>query len=278
MSILYRYIDKNTKEIVYIGITGTKGRESSEESVKKRMIEHFTQPWDPLFQSEYYPKDLIVEYCMGLTVADAVALEILAINYYNPKYNTYNNYISDTLLWDSIHLNWNILNDLPNCSKSKKIDRRSNGKTKGRVLSNGEIQKIYNTVKSADVSFAKERDWCIIAVLLYTGCRLSDVVNLNDLDINNGEIMFNRTGEIIKINEQLRKAITEYRNIKKNYIKNHDRVPFFVSSQNKRISPKTIQWILQKVGNVSGIENLTAATLKKTYERLVREAMQVVQM
>ena len=120
----------------------------------------------------------------------------------------------------------------------------------------------------------KERDYCILVLFLNCGIRLSELVNLNYTDIHIDTHTMKVTGKgnkerIIYLNEACIDAISRYLAVRpvEGVI---DKKALFISRQNRRISPKTVQAMvykyLQKIGlDASGysVHKLrhTAATL-----------------
>ena len=91
----------------------------------------------------------------------------------------------------------------------------------------------------------KERDYCILILFLNCGMRLSELVSININDIRRGTNTLRIVGKgnkerIIYLNEACLHAIDNYLKVRPaNHLK--DRYALFISKQNKRISPKTVQ-------------------------------------
>jgi len=102
----------------------------------------------------------------------------------------------------------------------------------------------------------KERDYCILILFLNCGMRLSELVSININDIRRGTNTLRIVGKgnkerIIYLNEACLHAIDNYLKVRPaNHLK--DRYALFISKQNKRISPKTVQYIVKKY--LSGID------------------------
>lgn len=119
----------------------------------------------------------------------------------------------------------------------------------------------------------KERDFCILTLFLNCGLRLSELVGLNITDVRSDNTM-RVTGKgnkerVIYLNDSCLAAIHSYLKVRPiNGVK--DKKALFISRQNNRISPKTVQAMvykqLEKIGlNAQGysVHKLrhTAATL-----------------
>jgi integrase/recombinase XerD len=93
------------------------------------------------------------------------------------------------------------------------------------------------------------RNITIVYTLLYTGIRVSELcaLNVEDVQIENGKgkILIKDNEETIERVIPLSETVSEYL---KKYLNSLDpnREPLFVSSVNKRISPRAIQYMLQK--------------------------------
>lgn len=96
----------------------------------------------------------------------------------------------------------------------------------------------------------QSRDYCIITLFLNCGMRLSELVNINLNDINHMEHVMRITGKgnkerLVYLNDACMDAI-------KTYLKDRpadgliDREALFISRERKRISPKTVQAMVNK--------------------------------
>ena len=95
----------------------------------------------------------------------------------------------------------------------------------------------------------KERDYCILTLFLNCGMRLSELVGINMSDIKSDNTL-RLTGKgnkerIIYLNDACLSSIEQYLRVRpRNNLK--DRNALFISKFNKRISPKTVQYIVKK--------------------------------
>ena len=96
----------------------------------------------------------------------------------------------------------------------------------------------------------KERDYCIITLFLNCGMRLSELVGINLTDIRKDSSVVRITGKgnkerIVYLNDACKAAIQQYLAVRpREGLK--DRNALFISKQRKRISPKTVQYIVKK--------------------------------
>ncbi len=126
-------------------------------------------------------------------------------------------------------------------------------------------------------SVYKERDYCILTLLLNCGLRLSELVGINLSDIREDNTL-KVTGKgnkerMIYLNNACRKAIDRYKNVR-SVDKTKDKDAFFISRNNRRISPKTVQHLVNMYLRVIGLGGQgysvhklrhTAATLMYQY-------------
>lgn len=119
----------------------------------------------------------------------------------------------------------------------------------------------------------KERDYCIITLFLNCGIRLSELVNINISDIKENYITITGKGNkqrSIYLNEMCIDAINKHLETRPNdgVI---DKDALFISRLKKRISPKTVQWIIYKFIDKSGLsgQNLSAHKLRHTAATLM---------
>lgn len=96
----------------------------------------------------------------------------------------------------------------------------------------------------------KERDYCMLVLFLNCGMRLSELVSINLSDVNHGASSIRIIGKgnkerIVYLNDACLDAIDHYVTVRpKNALV--DKYALFISKQNKRISPKTVQYIVKK--------------------------------
>ena len=124
----------------------------------------------------------------------------------------------------------------------------------------------------------KERDYCILTLFLNCGMRLSELVGINVSDIKNNASVIRIVGKgnkerIVYLNDACRDAIDRYLEVRpKDGL--YDKNALFISRQKKRISPKTVQYLVKKylkdidLGGVGySVHKLrhTAATLMYQY-------------
>lgn len=96
----------------------------------------------------------------------------------------------------------------------------------------------------------KERDYCILVLFLNCGMRLSELVGLNLNDVRKGNATLKITGKgnkerIVYLNDACLDALKRYIAVRpKDGLQ--DKNALFISKQHKRISPKTVQYLVKK--------------------------------
>ena len=105
-----------------------------------------------------------------------------------------------------------------------------------------------------------ERDLAMIDLFASTGMRVGELVRLDiaDIDFENREcIVFGKGNKerIVYLNDACRDALTRYLSVRGEGLKNplHTNA-LFVSKQYKRISNKTVQWLVYKYLERAGLD------------------------
>ncbi|MFT8889961.1 MAG: tyrosine recombinase XerC [Ethanoligenens sp.] len=108
------------------------------------------------------------------------------------------------------------------------------------------------------------RDYCIMTLFLNCGMRLSELVGLNLSDIRSSTMTVTGKGNkqrTIYLNEACLQALETY--LKQRPCDSvKDRDALFLSKRLQRISPKTVQWIVQKNLERAGLGNRGLSTHK----------------
>lgn len=130
----------------------------------------------------------------------------------------------------------------------------------------------------ADTEDSK-RDYCIITLFLNCGMRLSELVGINIADIDFYENRVKVLGKgnkerMIYLNSACMDAINKYMKIRKSNSKAAAEPALFISNQNKRISKRRVQQIVENTLTAAGLDGKgitthklrhTAATLMYQY-------------
>ena len=139
------------------------------------------------------------------------------------------------------------------------IDGIQKSKTLSKYLTIDEAVRLLEAVNSDTESKTRQRDYSIIALFLNTGMRLSELCGLN-LESFDPEITFVKVlgkgskERIIFLNNAARDAVMSYmrQRLDPRYIRTSEHA-FFLSGRQTRISPKTVQWMVNKYLNLAGL-------------------------
>lgn len=144
---------------------------------------------------------------------------------------------------------------------AKDIDSPSIKHTLPKYLSLDESLQLLDSVDNE--SKTKERDYCIITLFLNCGMRLSELVGINFNDISDDLSKLTVTGKgskmrTIYLNEACRDALTVYLKVRAQKAMEKgkmilDKNAVFLSGKNRRISNKTVQWLIKKQLAESGL-------------------------
>lgn len=139
------------------------------------------------------------------------------------------------------------------------IDGIQKSKTLSKYLTVDEAVRLLEAVNSDTESKTRQRDYSIIALFLNTGMRLSELVGLNvesfDPEITFVKVLGKGSKErIIYLNNAARDAVISYlrQRLDPRFIHTSDHA-FFLSARQQRISPKTIQWMVNKYLDLAGL-------------------------
>ena len=129
-----------------------------------------------------------------------------------------------------------------------------------KYLSENESISLLSSVLADSESHTKERDFCIITLFLNCGMRLSELVGISLSDIDRELRSLRVLGKgnkerIVYLNDACRSALSTYLKCRArgmDAVKDKDAL--FLSRLGKRISNKTVQWIVYKYLNAAGLE------------------------
>ena len=146
--------------------------------------------------------------------------------------------------------------------KNPAIDIESPKKkqTLPKFLSVEESLNLLSAVENDKESKTRERDYAIITLFLNCGMRLSELVgiNLNDMDKDMRSLRVLGKGSkerIVYLNDACKSALSRYLEIRLSEKYKAVNVPaLFISKQYKRISNKTVQWLVYKYLAAAGLE------------------------
>ncbi len=118
----------------------------------------------------------------------------------------------------------------------------------------------------------KARDYCIVTLFLNCGMRLSELVGINLSDIlDDNRLRITGKGNkqrIVYLNDACNEAIKDYLKVRPvDCVK--DRDALFISRQLKRISPKTVQYLVKKYLSEIGLDEMSVHKLRHTAATLM---------
>lgn len=113
----------------------------------------------------------------------------------------------------------------------------------------------------------QERDYCILTLFLNCGMRLSELVGLNLTDIkSDGSVRIVGKGNkerIVYLNEACTDALDAYLKVRPNEgIPYSDKNALFISRNHKRISNKTVQYLVKHYLELAGLGDMGYSTHK----------------
>ncbi len=112
----------------------------------------------------------------------------------------------------------------------------------------------------------KERDYAILVLFLNCGLRLSELVSIN-IDNIDGDVLRvigkGNKERTVYLNKACINAINDYLKVRKHdSVKMQDKNALFISQQNNRISPRTVQVIVKKYIKAAGLDDTKYSTHK----------------
>ncbi|WP_341790667.1 tyrosine-type recombinase/integrase [Rickettsia endosymbiont of Polydrusus tereticollis] len=133
-------------------------------------------------------------------------------------------------------------------------------RTQPQALTKKDIHKLLS-VTSHSSHGTQKRNYTIIQLLLQTGIRVGEIVNLEIRDLT----LYDRSGEVrvvnakggkertIPLNNYARKALRNYLEEKKL----DERRAVFLSKQNKKMTVRAVQKVISSLADKIGIENMS---------------------
>ena len=129
-----------------------------------------------------------------------------------------------------------------------------------KFLNLDESMLLLQAILNDEESNTKERDYCIVTLFLNCGMRLSELVGINltdiDRDLRSLRVLGKGNKErIIYLNDACRDVLRDYIAIRTSpKYENVQTKALFLSRLNKRISVKTVQWMVYKYLELAGLE------------------------
>ena len=166
---------------------------------------------------------------------------------------------------------------------SNDIDTPKKGKSLPKYLSVTESVQLLEAIKNDTESKTVVRDYAIICLFLNTGMRLSELVGLDltsfDADLTYVKVLGKGNKErVIYLNNAARNSLEEYLRIRLDpkFIRTSD-TALFLSGREKRISNKTVQYIVYKYLRLAGLsaKEMSVHKLRHTAATLMYQSGEV---
>ena len=141
------------------------------------------------------------------------------------------------------------------------IESPKKKKSLPKHLSVGESKDLLHSVVADEESKNRDRDYCIITLFLNCGLRLSELVGINLSDIDREMRSLRVIGKgnkerIVYLNDACKSALSAYiltRSRDMTNIKEKDKNALFISRLGRRMSVKTVQWLVYKYLDHAGL-------------------------
>lgn len=163
------------------------------------------------------------------------------------------------------------------------VDSPKKGKSLPKYLTEAEAVHLLEAVRSDTESQTQTRDFAMIALFLNTGIRLAELVGLDltsfDRDLSRMKVKGKGNKErVVYLNDMSRRALEDYLRVRLDpeYVHTSDNA-FFLSGRETRISPKTVQWVVQKYLHLAGLggRGLSVHKLRHTAATLMYQSGEV---
>lgn len=139
---------------------------------------------------------------------------------------------------------------------AKDIDAPSVKQALPKFLSEAESRKLLQAVREFGGK-SEKRDFAILALFLNCGMRVSELcgISLSDLSADFSQVIVTGKGNkqrLIYLNDSCQKALLSYMDERKN-TPCKDEKALFVSRNQRRLSVKTVQWLVYKYLDLAGL-------------------------
>jgi site-specific recombinase XerD len=148
---------------------------------------------------------------------------------------------------------------------------RDDGQTFSRSLSIEEVMQLLEAAHTGARAGLVRRDVAILLLLLNTGLRVSEIVNLRKHDV-----IFDHPGVRLKVEHgrdedkarylplpsEVCKALSDYLLVRPN---GSNSPHFFLSQEGRSISSRTVQRIISDCAREAGLEGVSAQSLRRTF-------------
>ncbi len=141
-------------------------------------------------------------------------------------------------------------------------------RTQPKALTKKDVHKLLS-VTSHSSHGTQKRNYALVQILLQTGIRVGEVVNLETRDLT----LYDRSGELrivnakggkertVPLNSYARKALRNY--LEEKLIEGRSIV--FISKRNKKMTVRAVQKVISNLSKKAGIEDMSPHTLRHTF-------------
>ena len=163
---------------------------------------------------------------------------------------------------------------------AQNIETPKTGKSLPKHLAVEECVDLLSAVNNNPTTRTRERDYCILTIFLNCGVRLSELagINITDLDTEYRSMRVVGKGSkerIVYLNDACRSAISAYMPVRMALpAKEKGEAALFLSGQGRRISVKTVQWMVKKYLGEAGLsyKNYSTHKLRHTAATLMYQS------
>lgn len=130
-----------------------------------------------------------------------------------------------------------------------------------------EIHKLYEGINDCKNDVVKHRNNAILSLSLDTGCRVSELTNINirDCDFQSNEIKVKGKGNkerVVYFSDSTKGKLKSYLELRDNY---KDSNPLFMDIQNRdRLKSSGVRAMMKKLGKISGVYNVHPHRFRRT--------------
>jgi integrase/recombinase XerD len=147
---------------------------------------------------------------------------------------------------------------------------RHDGQAISRPLSKNDIEKLLAAAETGSRAGLIRRDLAILQLLLHTGLRVSEIV-----DLQQDDLIFDNPGLRLRVSngqeektrylplcQEVCKALNEYLTLRPRTTTTHH---FFLNQQGRPVSYRTVQRIISDCAKTAGLEGVSAQSLRRTF-------------
>jgi site-specific recombinase XerD len=148
---------------------------------------------------------------------------------------------------------------------------QNNGQTTSRPLSEAEIERLLQAAQQGSRAGLVRRDVAILLLLLNTGLRVSEIV-----DLKKDDLIFDNPGVRLQVcdahddtkvrhlplSSKVCKALNEYLSVRPQIL---NREQFFLSQEGRPVSNRTVQRVISDCAKVARLEGVSAQSIRRTF-------------